>query len=571
MMTAGYGIGGFALGLSQGIRNGTELVDSAAKRDMMAKQGKLLDIEATEKQKTLDLQNDIENTVKSVTGVPPTRPDATPATAPAPAGAAPATAIAPPPSAAPAPVAQASPVDVGGGIAAPQEQPVAASGGIAAPVAPAPEKPSYKMPDGKAYDGNNFAHQEHLSSLINAKLVAAGKISPFQAAQQELGWAKIKNENAISAATTFQRTRDSEAALKDFNRSGYQLPEGTQFTIEKTELYPGAEKTDNVVVTTPDGKRVDLNSMIRGALDPKDLANLDVTKAYQSAQIKIQIKTQENLAAYQSGMLGVHAENSRITKSHYETLEKIADKNYLMNLDDKQRRDSEMEQAKDFQVYSSLIGLTKLSDEKLALMSPAEKEAYSAKLSQAAGAMALYGMNTLPNGKHVLTPAELIAFSKNPPKPDQITYDETTKLDTAIWNGKKIYFPPAGTAGAPGAPAVPGAGSGAPAPVAGNTPATPGIKLPTGVSAEAAAKVSENRAAADAAVAERKAAADAAGKSRAEAKARVSAERENVSRYTPEVIAALGPDEALATLQKYQSQLTPMQRTLLAKRTRPSQ
>lgn len=574
---SGAGIGGLALGLAQGLRAGTEIMDSAAKRNMMEKQGQLLDLQVDREKKDAAMQDQIAGLWTGVGANAPQPPSAdksaaTPAAQPQPAAATPAATI----------TESGAPVQAG--IAAPSSAPSAAP--VAADQQPAPAAgiatpaaaPAKLMGDGKPFDYNNLAHLSEMSAKSNAILAANGKLTPFQIAQQSMQWDKLKSEGAWRAAEKFIKTGNSDEALDEFNKSGFKLDPGTRFSLEKTPMYPGAAPSNNVVVTTADGRRFDSQSLIRGAMDIKDIANYDMSLAKDAADIKVKLATLDVTRSHNQVMEKLQKESNdsqnayRVKLGEYHDMQaQLAKTNQENLLSEKQRVQAEREYVNSRNTLAAMAGINPNTSEKTIAEWELNKDTASIKkhfdaLGKQTSALQLRQLNLDERGMQKFSDAELIRSLSAPV--NEPKYDQDKGLWSTNYMGKQLWI----AAGA-GNPDAKFDGSSTAAPAAPATPAasgttTPGIKKPVGdPNAPLPRGLSPDVVDRSKAVREQAALREQQAQQEREANAaEVASLTKEASGLTASVISSLKPSEAVKMINQYGNVLTKEQRRLLNQR-----
>lgn len=576
---SGAGIGGLALGLAQGLRVGTDIVDSAAKRDMMAKQGKLLDLDIKDKETNNAIQEETAATWRKITGTDLPKPggDGAAQAAPQPAASAqPAQQTQPSITEAGSPVSSGGITvprssDQGSGAALSNAQGVPSDAGQA-PTQDAQPK-GISVPGGDAtqkpkFDFNNINNLAELDSQMNAIRAKYGKLDPMKAAEGMLKWTQMRNEGGIQALNEFLTTGDSEKALSTFNSLGsVKLPEGTTFRREDTSIIPGSPaKAPNVIITTPDGRTLDMRSMMRAAISPKDLMNADADLSYKAADIAVKRSAEANLKSYRDRMAGVSEE----TLAEHNRHNLVAEENQKTQIDSliesRKRDDIRAENLNASRSFSNMIGYKPVDDAKMSIMSEGEKKAYFAKQDQLSMLQTIYDMNLdSKTGKANVSPAEINRFYKSG-LGGETKLDEATGFNYVEFGGKKVYVPDlrapvAADASAANKPTTTPAAA-TPAPTA------PGIRPPPPSSQSiftGTPGIGGNQAAIDAAT---KANAERASAEAARREAAAGPMREEAAQITADSIRSMSPVDAAKLRAKYLDFLTPEQNGLLLRRSR---
>ncbi len=590
-------IGGLGIGLAQGLKLGTDIAESAQRSQLIGMQVKQL-------QRDNDEKDQIAAVAKKWTGVVPTAAAPQEGGSPQPQAAsdriespitegstaAPAAIAEPSTAAAPTPAA-------GVGIATPKAAPTA----------------SANLIDGKPFDMNNLDHLSKMNAEINAVRASFGKISPLEIAQQSESFSKLKTSGAFRAAQDFITHGDAEKARAEFAKAGYSFPEGTNFEVKNTPLFPGAPPSKNVVVTTPDGRTFESNSLMRGAMDIKDVAAYDLNLANAAADVQYKFamigetakhnRATEKIAAdtlaqttkYQNAdlfikenaqlhreytdkeQLAISRENMDATLSRVQSLQKqgeaqikLANAQFDALKEEKARKAGLEEAAISHKNLARFSGHDlSVTDKTIAawkeLGTPESKKMlvqYEANMSKWLNLLEARELNLDPETKKQrFTDVELAALARENPKLDY-TYNKNIGLWSAQYRGKELFVtqgandPNAKMTSAIPLPAQP-APAGANASPKGIKPVgDPNAPLPAGLSPDVNARAG--------AIKESDAAAKTQRESAAAASAAASKQlTQEAAGLTAERIRALKPSEAREMIQRYGTVLSPEQRKLL--------
>lgn len=391
--------------------------------------------------------------------------------------------------------------DAQGGIAAPGAAPVAANpAGGAAPVADAPvagaapsqaptvgggiAAPGATAAGGRVNTGNIGSMQAAIERRQQLDL-KYGKINEVQALQMMKNYKQLQQEGVIDGLNYFQQTGDRAGAINMINSTGaMKLDPNAQFKIEQKEIAPGF-KMPNVVVTSPDGQHsFNQYDALTGALNPKDAFSLKHDVGIKLATLSWQREHGEqlyNLQKQQGQAQIAHwgameAEQRRQTQITLDRLG-VEQSNRIMTKIDAGRKEA-----------NASVGFIPLAEDKLSMLSPAEKQAYSQKMMAGQAVAATWESNVdLKTGNPGISISEAKAATqfanKNP---------SAVKSENGQWfvkmGEKKVYVPippaelekqlQAGSQGG-GQPAAPQPGVSAPG--GGAAPAQPAAQPQSGI------------------------------------------------------------------------------------------
>ena len=594
-------IGGFGTGLAQGLRLGSDIAESAQKSQLIGMQVKEL-------QRDNQMKDELAALWRGKTGAAPTAPtDA--ASQPSQEGGSaqpPVTSnriespiteggFSPQPAIAPPPAPSNTPSPAGVGIANPQTS--------AVPTTTA---------NSKSIDLNNLEHLGAINAESNAILAKYGKISPLQIAQQSEAFSKLKASGAFRAAQDFMTHGDVGKARAEFAKAGYDFPEGTTFEVKNTPIAPGLPAAKNVVVTTPDGRIFDSNSIMRSAMDLDKVAqyDLNVAVAAQDAKYKmavvgesvrhnkimegIQQKTLDQTVKYQNADLFIK-ENAQLNKEYTdkeqlaisrETMEatwarvnslreqgaatiKLSNEQFDALKDERARKAALEEAAISQKNLARFSGYDmNVNDKTIAQWKElGTKEAkdmitqHEAGLSKWLSLINARELNLDPETKKQrFTDAELVTLARDNPKLD-FTYNKDIGLWSAQYNGKQLFV--AKGAYDPEAKmtnAMPTAAQ----PVAAQPPARVGINPPPASSQT----ITGNNPIQPAAPTVIDAATQANAQREPNRIAALEPLRKEAARFTPEFIKTMPTTEAAAARTKYADVLTAEQMGMLLRRSR---
>lgn len=407
----GAAVGGFSKGYMEGEKHRSEMEDAEVRRDLGKSQLKQAKREEQYQDELAKLYTDN-----------PAQPDASatqggiaaPGVAPVaanPAGAGPA-------PAAETPVAGAAPSQaptVGGGIVAPGQQPTGS----------------------KVSTGNIGSMQAAIERRQQLDL-KYGKINEVQALQMMKNYKQLQQEGVIDGLNYFQQTGDRAGAINMINSTGaMKLDPNASFKIEQKEIAPGF-KMPNVVVTSPDGQHsFNQYDALTGALNPKEAFSLKHDVGIKLATLSWQREHGEqlyNLQKQQGQAQIAHwgameAEQKRQTQITLDRLG-VEQSNRVMAKIDAGRKEA-----------NASVGFIPLAEDKLSMLSPAEKTAYGQKMMAGQAVAATWESNIdLKTGNPGITISEAKAATqfanKNP---------SAVKSENGQWfvnmGEKKVYVP----------------------------------------------------------------------------------------------------------------------------------
>lgn len=361
-----------------------------------------------------------------------------------------------------------------------------------------PPQPGIKGPGQTGmFEGNNASISDlgtlnKLNNAMTALDAKYGKIGVKELLEGVQRYKALQQEGVMDA---WQRVAagDTEGAIQAFNSTGkFKLPEGTRFEARQEDDGFGAgRKITNYYAISPDGRTVNYRDMMRNALPPEKLMELDSATGYRIADLATKRQAEQNLASYRSRMATVsEGQLAELTRHHQETerTQLLQRQAYAEQIKDLKAAQALREQLAAVDrarstIFSNLGVNPNLPPDKLEMLSPTEKSSYKNGLLMGEAAHTIWRMNLSPQNKEGISTSDATQIAKNASK---IKIEDIKKDDGGSYveyGKKKVYIPSLFSEPAP-APGV------APAPVVGmRPPAAPALAAPPVVTPAAGLQV----------------------------------------------------------------------------------
>lgn len=236
---------------------------------------------------------------------------------------------------------------------------------------------------------------------------------------------------------------DFEGAIQGFNSTGrFKLPEGTRFeTRQEDDGFGAGRKITNYYAIAPDGREVNYRDMMRNAISPEKLLEIDSATGYRIADLSLKRTAEENAALR-------HTQNFQLAEMKYD---KMIEEQRAQTRIALERLGLAKDEAKFATIQRGLLGAqtdlanliitNKKYDPSTATTD--DKLRHAAELTALGGAESIFQMNfDFNKGRAGIAPTQALdAWKMASRDPSGVKIDNETGFGYIQYGGKKVFVP----------------------------------------------------------------------------------------------------------------------------------